>query len=131
MRVAVVIVIRREGRVLIGQRGPGARRSGYWQPPSGRVEDGESEAQAVVREAREELGVSVLPQACVWRTQTDDGRYALHWWLAQLLAGEPAADGFELSAVRWCTPAEFLALEPVFEAHRPFFVDIWPTLPAA
>lgn len=41
-------------RLLLGDH----RKSGLWLPPGGHVEDGEDPRQAVVREAREELGMS-------------------------------------------------------------------------
>ena len=55
MRAAVVIV--EDGRVALIERVRDQRT--YFKFPGGRVEDGESPQQAAVREAHEELGVSV------------------------------------------------------------------------
>lgn len=41
------------GCLLLGDH----RKSGLWLPPGGHVEDGEDPRQAVIREAREELGI--------------------------------------------------------------------------
>lgn len=128
MKPAVVIILRRGARVLIIRRGAGIARAGFWAPPTGRVEDGESHADAVAREALEEIGVVVEPLAEVWRSETDDARYALHWWTARIVSGVPTPDGIEVDEVRWCTVDEFLALEPTFASHRPFFTDVLPTL---
>jgi 8-oxo-dGTP diphosphatase len=49
----------REGRVLAARRGPGRARAGTWELPGGKVEPGESDADALQRELREELGVEV------------------------------------------------------------------------
>src|SRR5206468_2424577 len=56
-REAVVAVLQRAGRVLVVKRGPEAVLSGYWAPLSGRIEPGESQEQAVIREVREEVGL--------------------------------------------------------------------------
>jgi hypothetical protein len=37
------------------------RKSGLWLPPGGHVEEGEDPRQAVIREAREELGITARP----------------------------------------------------------------------
>lgn len=49
-----------EGRLLLIRRGrePG---KGLWSIPGGRVEAGESDEEAVVREVREETGLVVMP----------------------------------------------------------------------
>lgn len=131
MLEAVVIVLRRDERVLVIRRGPDVTRPGFWSAPSGRVEPGEAQADAVVREAREELGLTVLPLRQVWITTTDDQRYRLHWWLADITGGELVPHPGEVAEVRWVSPEEFLGLDPVFGAHREFFTRILPALDAA
>jgi 8-oxo-dGTP diphosphatase len=54
---AVVPILRKDGRVLVIRRGPDVILPGYWCPPSGRVEPGETQEQAVRRELAEELGL--------------------------------------------------------------------------
>ena len=49
----------RQGRVFAAQRGPGRARAGQWELPGGKVEPGESDEAALVRELREELGIAV------------------------------------------------------------------------
>jgi mutator protein MutT len=121
---AVVIVLRERGRVLVIRRGPAAARAGFWMPPGGKVEPGESQEEAVVREAREELGLRVLAQAKLWECATDDGAFALHWWSARRLGGEPTPHPGEVAELRWVTADEFLQLEPIFPAHRAFFRSV-------
>jgi 8-oxo-dGTP diphosphatase len=58
LRVAVGIVERPDGSVLLARRPDGKPYAGYWEFPGGKVEAGESVAQALARELAEELGLS-------------------------------------------------------------------------
>ncbi len=55
----VAAVVQRGGRVLITRRREGAERGGLWEFPGGKVEAGESEPAALVREIDEELACPV------------------------------------------------------------------------
>jgi 8-oxo-dGTP diphosphatase len=57
--VAAGALIDADGRVLICQRPEGKTMSGLWEFPGGKVEQGETPEQALIRELREELGISV------------------------------------------------------------------------
>ena len=104
--------------------------SGYWSPPSGRIERGETHEQALVREIEEELGLRATPGTKVWECPTDDGSYLLHWWTADVPDIPFTIDVDEVSEIRWVTPAEFHRLEPTFEGDRRFFDDVLPKLSA-
>ncbi|MFI6014308.1 NUDIX domain-containing protein [Streptomyces sp. NPDC051243] len=127
-REAIVAVLLRGDRVLAIRRGPAVARPGYWQPLSGKVEPGETQREAVVREVREEVGLTVVPLAKVWESETDDGRFRLHWWTARADTGEVIPDPDEVGEARWVTPQEFLSLDPVFDGDREFFERILPGL---
>lgn len=62
MRRTLVVagVIVRSGRVLIGQRRSTDRHPFKWEFPGGKIEDGESPADALRRELREELGIEAV-----------------------------------------------------------------------
>ncbi|MBD8525234.1 NUDIX hydrolase [Pseudomarimonas arenosa] len=127
---AIAIVLLREGRILLVQRSQSVPRPGFWSVPTGKLERGESQPAAVQREAEEELGLSVRPIAQVWQCLTDDGRYRLHWWLAEAKAAAanlcPAPE--EVADWRWIRPFEFEHLSPRFEQHRAFFKERLPSL---
>jgi 8-oxo-dGTP diphosphatase len=132
---AIVAVIRRGDAVLAIQRGPRGPFPGWWSLPSGRIEPGESQPEAVIREMREELGLEVTPLAKVWECPTDDGSFRLNWWTVLPLR-EPVElrpDPVEVSVARWVSAEEFLALTPSFEGDREFFARVLPglTRPAA
>lgn len=54
---AVVGVLKREDEMLIAQRQKNQAYAGYWEFPGGKVEEGESLQEALVREFKEEVGV--------------------------------------------------------------------------
>lgn len=128
MREAIVAIIKRDNTVLIIERGPEARRPGYWAPLSGTIEPGESQEEALVREVHEEVGLVVSPGAKVWESPTDDGTYVLHWWTAEAESGPVIADPREVSGFRWVTAAEFLEMDGTFDGDREFFEKILPQL---
>jgi 8-oxo-dGTP diphosphatase len=62
--VAACVLIDPDGRVLIAQRPEGKTMAGLWEFPGGKVEAGERPEETVIREMREELGVSIK-EACL------------------------------------------------------------------
>ena len=77
----VAAVIRRGGKVLLASR-PADKPPAGWEFPGGKVEPGETLADAVVRELDEELGVSVRPGEELETLQ--NGRIRLHFIAAAL-----------------------------------------------
>jgi len=55
--VSAVALIDRDGRVLLAQRPEGKSMAGLWEFPGGKIEDGESPEDCLVRELQEELGI--------------------------------------------------------------------------
>ena len=60
-RLAVYLILRRDDRVLFGLRRGTGYRDGEWGLPSGKLEAGERLLDAMVREAKEELGLDLDP----------------------------------------------------------------------
>ncbi len=81
-----------QGRVLLVERGkpPGV---GLWTVPGGRLERGETLAQAVAREVREETGLiaEVGPLVCVAERIADDYHFVILDDLARAIGGTLAA----------------------------------------
>jgi 8-oxo-dGTP diphosphatase len=74
-RVAVGVLVRADGAVLLADRPEGKPYAGYWEFPGGKIESGESVEQALARELAEELGVHVL-SSLPWVTMEYDYPHA-------------------------------------------------------
>ena len=57
--VAAVALVEINGRVLIARRPEGKSMAGLWEFPGGKVDDGETPEEALIRELEEELGIDV------------------------------------------------------------------------
>ena len=119
---AVTIVIEKKGRFLLGKRSLWkASAPGYWCPVSGKIGPGETEVEAICREALEEVGLTVEPikKLCEMDTRNDSGR--LHWWLVKLLEREAFLKNDEHSEIGWFTIDEMTLLDPTFHEDLELF----------
>ncbi|MCO5097640.1 MAG: Nudix family hydrolase [Rhodocyclaceae bacterium] len=57
VEAAAAVILQPDGRFLLGRRPEGKPYAGYWEFPGGKIEPGETAAQALVRELHEELGI--------------------------------------------------------------------------
>lgn len=108
-----------QGRVLIAQRPPGKHLAGRWEFPGGKVAEGETEAAALARELREELGIEVRASRPFMRLTHSypDRNVELSMWLVERYTAIPRSlDGQRL---KWVAPAD-LGAEDLLEADRPF-----------
>jgi 8-oxo-dGTP diphosphatase len=108
--------------VLVAQRS-GGPFDGRWEFPGGKVEPGESDLSALVRECREELGVANAPQAFLGEVLLDGavgggvpGQSTLRVWWARVESGEPVAH--EHAQVRWVGAGDLDELDWI-AADRP------------
>lgn len=74
--VAVGVLIRPDGDFLLTSRPAGKVYEGYWEFPGGKLEPGESVAQALQRELHEELGITI-GHAMPWKVEVVDYPHAL------------------------------------------------------
>jgi 8-oxo-dGTP diphosphatase len=119
VRVVAAALYDGAGRVLIAERPPGKHMAGRWEFPGGKMAAGESEAEALARELREELGIVVGSGRALMRLSHayEDRQVELSLWVVLSYTGEPASlDGQRL---KWVSP-QSLADEDILEADQPF-----------
>jgi 8-oxo-dGTP diphosphatase len=118
--VVVGAAIISDGRLLSAQRAEPPHMAGGWELPGGKVDPGESDEDALVRECHEELAIKISLGRRIggdWRLSE---RSLLRVWTAKIIEGEPKA--LEHLALRWLSPAELYDVNwlpgdrPVIEA---------------
>jgi 8-oxo-dGTP diphosphatase len=122
-QVVVGAAIVDRGRLLAARRSEPPALAGGWEFPGGKVEAGETDEQALVRECREELGVEIELCARVGGDWPLQPGVALRVWFARLVDGvpEPIEDH---DALRWLGRDELFDVAwlpadlPVVEAIR-------------
>jgi 8-oxo-dGTP diphosphatase len=62
--VAACALVDADGRVLLAQRPAGKAMAGLWEFPGGKIETGERPEETLIRELKEELGITVR-EACL------------------------------------------------------------------
>jgi 8-oxo-dGTP diphosphatase len=76
VQVAVGVLIRGDDSFLLTSRPEGKAYAGYWEFPGGKLEVGETIAQALKRELQEEIGITI--EDCMsWKTEQIDYPHAL------------------------------------------------------
>ncbi|MEM8767307.1 MAG: (deoxy)nucleoside triphosphate pyrophosphohydrolase [Pseudomonadota bacterium] len=123
----VCALIEAGDEVLIARRGPGGATGGKWEFPGGKVQPGESPAEALIREIAEELDCTVTVGAAL---ETNVHRYPnlsirLLPYLCTISRGAVVAR--EHAEIAWVTKAELALFDwadadlPVVAAyaHRP------------
>lgn len=105
----VAAIIERDGKILLAQRPPHADQPGMWEFAGGKVEKGESQREALIRELREELGIEAQPARYIasHRREVSGRIIHLHAWYVPAYAGDIVA--YAHSALAWCTPSEALS----------------------
>ena len=143
VEVAAGVLIRRDGRFLLASRPAGKPYASYWEFPGGKVEGGESVAEALARELHEELGIRT-GTACPWVVRVFDyphARVRLHFlrvfeWSGELHAREHQSFGFfstsalpdgpllpaTVPVLRWLALPSLYAISAVAQLGRDVFL---------
>ncbi|GAA0560825.1 8-oxo-dGTP diphosphatase [Saccharopolyspora erythraea NRRL 2338] len=110
-KVVVGAAIVRSGLLLAQQRRYPADHAGRWELPGGRVEPGEGEREAVVRECKEELDVEVRPTGRVGTDVPLSNGMILRIHSAELVEAAAVPKAVEHHDVRWVKAADLPALD--------------------
>lgn len=117
-------MIVRDGRLLVIRRSRFVVAPRTFCFPGGAIEGDESEQDALVREIREELGVTIQAERRVWQSVTP-WHVHLAWWLGRLEAdARIAANPHEVESVHWYTPEEMAVLADLLESNRHFLAAL-------
>ncbi len=114
----VGIVCFKDDKVLLIKRGK-PPRMGQWSIPGGRIEPGETEIQACLRELKEETGITgtILEKVETIRTDFGSGPYILHDYVARWETGI-ALGGDDAAHAEFFKMSEIKDFEMWSETHR-------------
>jgi len=110
MFVVVAAVVEVGGRFFVTRRQDGVHLEGYWEFPGGKVEPGETDEAALIREMREELGAGVEVRQLILSVSHayPDRTVELHFYACDLIGPPPRPLlGQEM---RWVTREELRIL---------------------
>jgi 8-oxo-dGTP diphosphatase len=106
--VAACALIDTDGRVLIAQRPQGKSMAGLWEFPGGKVEPGERPEQCLIRELKEELGITVREECLAPLTFAShpypDFHLLMPLYVCRRWEGIVAAQ--EQQALKWVRPGD-------------------------
>jgi len=129
-RTVGALFINSDGKVLLGLRSPSKTAwPAHWDTIGGRVEEGESLEQALIREAREEVGVTPVEfrlMATVKERKPEVYGDALHhvYAVTRWQDGDPANICDEHTELKWFSIGEMLLLTNIVDADYPLFARL-------
>lgn len=111
MQIVTAALIETNGKYLLCQRAKEDKLSLKWEFPGGKLEDGESPAECLIREVREELGVAIgiISHFHDTHYRYSTGEILLKFYLAVITGGE-----LKLMVhhdAQWLTPEEILTYD--------------------
>ena len=106
--------------LLISSKKSFGKYSGYYYPPGGHLEGDESQEMALIREIREELGISVIPQKMIAETDSDVKDQTTYWWECEIDSYDFKIDEKEIKDARFFTLEEMKNID-IWPATKSFF----------
>lgn len=116
-------VIHQGEKILIARRSPGKHLSGYWEFPGGKIEQGETPEDCLIREIQEELSILISVDSFLQKNLHDYGekQVLLKAYLCTYLSGDLVL--VDHDEVRWILP-EQLTQYQLAPADIPFIVAL-------
>lgn len=131
MKITLVVacaLVDADGRVLVAQRPEGKQLAGLWEFPGGKMEAGERPEDTLIRELREELGITVKEACLAPLTFASYGYESFHLlmplWVCRRWEGQVTA--LEHAGLKWLRPARLrdLPMPPADEPLIPALIDL-------
>lgn len=123
----VAALMRRQGKVLVGKRPEGASLPGRWEFPGGKIELDESPEEALIRELKEELGITADVGPLKFAATHTYGKtgilflfYEVKYWKGEIKTQQHLD-------LKWVVPKELRELE-LPEANSKFLDHIMDVL---
>jgi 8-oxo-dGTP pyrophosphatase MutT (NUDIX family) len=129
-RTVGALFIRPDGKILLGLRAPSKKAwPGHWDTIGGRVEDGESLDETLIREVQEEVGVTSTRFrliATVRERQPELHGDALHhvYAVTNWEGGEPANICDEHTELNWFSVSEMRGLANIVDPNYPRLAEL-------
>lgn len=126
--VVAVVLVDTDGRVLLARRPEGKPMAGLWEFPGGKIHDGESPEEGLIRELKEELDIDVK-QACLAPLTFASHEYEKFFLLMPLYVcrrWEGAMHPKEGQELVWVKPAKLreYPMPPADEPLIPTLMDL-------
>ena len=107
MTTVAAALIERDGKILICRRRSDQAHGGKWEFPGGKLESGETPAEAARRELREELGIAATIGAEIRRYEyCYPGKAAILLVFFQVTEFEGEPDPGQFAEIRWEDPRD-------------------------
>lgn len=106
MVIVAAGIILKDNQVFLAKRSAKQHQGGLWEFPGGKVEEGETPAEALIRELVEEVGIKPIEYSAFNDLAFDygDKKVHLYFFLVSEFSGE--AQGVENQETRWVSLAE-------------------------
>lgn len=101
INVVAGILINDNNEILIAKRKIDKSMGGYWEFPGGKIEDGESPEESLIRELKEEMNISIKINECFGEKSYDYGDFKINLiaYICEITEGEISLT--DHSEVKW------------------------------
>ena len=114
LHIVAAVLVNGQGQLLLARRPSGKDLPDQWEFPGGKLEAGESEAEALVRELREELSLSLTPsdlQPLPFAIDHEFPKFFVHIPLFEARVESAAVWGAEGQEICWLPVENFAAMD--------------------
>lgn len=122
LSVGAIVIDDRQRLLLVRRAKPPAL--GEWSVPGGRVEPGETMAEAVIREVKEETGIAVLCGALAGYVEriTDEYHFVIFDFFTSILNGLELSPGDDAAEAEW-VPLTQIEYRPLVDGLASFLFE--------